>query len=70
MSITYELTGPDAFEFAKDPETSLLLAPDETRILTVVLFAKGDVDDTVTLRVEIEYGNLQGSSVSTILKIV
>ncbi len=70
VTITYELTGPDAFEYARDPETSLVLAPDETRILTVVLFAKGDVDDTVTLRVEIEYGNLQGSSVSTILKIV
>lgn len=70
VSITYEMTGPDAFEFVGTPESSLVLVPDETRILTVVLFAKGDVDDTTTLRVEIEYGNLQGSSVSTILTIV
>ncbi len=70
VSISYDMTGPDAFEFVGTPESSLVLAPDDTRILTVVLFAKGEVDDTATLRVEIEYGNLQGSSVSTILTIV
>jgi membrane-associated protease RseP (regulator of RpoE activity) len=69
VSITYEMTGPDAFEFVGTPESSLVLAPDETRILTVVLFASGEVDDSVTLRVDIDYGNMQGSSVSTVLTI-
>lgn len=69
VTISYYMTGPDAFEFAEGPETLLVLAPDETEVLTVTLFATGDVDDEVTLRVEIEYGNLQGSSVATTLVI-
>jgi membrane-associated protease RseP (regulator of RpoE activity) len=69
LTINYTMTGPDAFEFALDPVTSMTLSPDETRVLTVTLFAKGDVDDEVTLRVRIEYGDLQESSVATVLAI-
>jgi membrane-associated protease RseP (regulator of RpoE activity) len=69
VAITYEMTGPDSFEFAEDPRTSLTLSPDETQVLTVRLFATGDVDDEVSLKVEIDYGNMQSSSVATTLAI-
>ncbi|UCC92774.1 MAG: site-2 protease family protein [Thermoplasmata archaeon] len=69
VTISYEMTGPDAFEFSEDPLDTMTLSPGETQVLTVRLFATGDVDDEVSLKVEIEYGNLQASSVSTTLAI-
>jgi membrane-associated protease RseP (regulator of RpoE activity) len=69
VTISYDMIGPDAFEFAEDPRTSLTMAPDDTQVLTVRLFATGDVDDQVSLKVEIEYGNFQTSSVATTLAI-
>jgi len=69
VTINYTMTGPDAFEFAEDPAMSMTLSPEDSRVLTVALFAKGDVDDEVELRVTIYYGHLQESSVTTVLAI-
>ncbi len=69
VTISYSLTQPGTFVVVGQPVTSMTLSPDETQVLTVTLFAAGDVDDEATLRVTIEYGNFQESSVTTTLAI-
>ena len=70
VTINYSLTGPDGFEILEVPETPRILHPDDSEILTFVVFANGDVDDEVTLRVTIEFGVMQGSFAATSLVIV
>lgn len=70
VTIDYSMTGPDAFEFSEEPPAHYLIRPGRTDVFTVTLFAKGDVDDTVSLRVEISYGVGQASSVTIMLVIV
>jgi membrane-associated protease RseP (regulator of RpoE activity) len=69
VTIVPTFSVPDVFDFAKDPEVSLTLSPDETRVLTFTLFAIGELDEEAVLRVKIEFGNLQDASAATTLVI-
>ncbi|UCC93718.1 MAG: hypothetical protein JSW25_03380, partial [Thermoplasmata archaeon] len=70
VTINHTLTGPDSFEIIETPESPRVLSPDDSEILTFVVFANGDVDDEVTLEVTIHFGILQSSTVGTKLTIV
>lgn len=70
VTIDYGMTGPDAFEFSEEPPAYHMIKPGRTDVFTVTLYAKGDVDDSVSLKVEISYGVGQASSVTIALVIV
>jgi membrane-associated protease RseP (regulator of RpoE activity) len=70
VTITYNISDPDAFEFSETPPAFKEIAKQDKEPITVVVFAKGDVDDTSKLSIWINYGNNQGSSVMVDLVIV
>lgn len=70
VNITFTLTGPDGFEILETPVSPRVIEPGHSELLTVVVFASGDVDDEETLSVEIKFGVMQGSSAGTSLVIV